>query len=101
MSMSALLDSGSEVNAIHPTLAQKLGLPIKPTDVGAQKMDGTILDTFGMVVSAFSVTDKANRVRFFEKTFLLANVSPKIVLGMLFLTLFSMSTFFGGLKYPA
>ena len=31
--------------------------------------------------------DKANRVRFFEETFLVANVSPKVVLEMLFLTL--------------
>ena len=31
--------------------------------------------------------DKANRVRFFEETFLVANVSPEVVLGMLFLTL--------------
>ena len=40
-----------------------------------------------MVVAAFSVKDQANRVRFFEKTFLVANVSPEVVLGMLFLTL--------------
>ena len=87
VSMSALLDSGSEVNAIHPTLARELGLPIRPTDVGAQKIDGTLLDTFGMVVAAFSVEDKANRVRFFEETFLVANVSPEMVFGMFFLTL--------------
>ena len=33
--------------------------------------------------------DKANQVRFFEKIFLIANVSPEIVLGMPFLTLSS------------
>ena len=31
-------------------------------------------------------TDKENRVRFFEETFLVANVSPEVVLGMSFLT---------------
>ena len=98
VSMSALLDSGSEVNAIHPTLAQKLGLPVRPTNVGAQKIDGTMLDTFGMVVTAFSVTDKANRVRFFEETFLVANVSPEVVLGMLFLTLSGADVNFSGRK---
>ena len=87
MSISALFDSGSEVNAIYPTLAQEVGLSIRPMDIGAQKIDGTLLDTFGMVVAAFSVEDKANRVRFFEETFLVANVSPEIVLGMPFLTL--------------
>ena len=40
-----------------------------------------------MVVAAFSLKDKANRVRFFEETLLVANVSPEIVLEMLFLTL--------------
>ena len=53
----------------------------------AQKIDGTTLGTYGMVVAAFSLTDKANRVRFFEETFLVANVSPEAVFGMLFLTL--------------
>ena len=56
-------------------------------DVGAQKINGTILDTFGMVVIAFSVMDNANRVRFFEETFLVTNVSSEVVLGMPFLTL--------------
>ena len=85
--VQALIDSGSEVNAIHPSFVKQLGLAIRPTDVGAQKIDGTTLDTHGMVVAAFSVEDKANRVRFFEETFLVANVSPEVVLGMPFLTL--------------
>ena len=94
--VSALLDSGSEVNAIHPTFARELGLPIRTTDVGAQKIDGTMLDTFGMVVAAFSVTDKANQVRFFEETFLVANISPEVVLGMPFLTLSGADVDFSG-----
>lgn len=39
--MMALFDCGSEINAIYPTFAQELGLFIKSTDVGAQKIDGT------------------------------------------------------------
>ena len=96
MTMSALLDSGSKVNAIYPTLARKLGLSIRLTDVEAQKIDGTMLDTFRMVVLAFSVTDKANQVRFFKETFLVANVSPKVVLGMSFLTLSNADVDFSG-----
>ena len=49
-----------------------------------------------MVVAAFSVEDKANRVRFFEETFLVANVSPEVVLGMLFLTLSGTDVDFSG-----
>ena len=95
-SVSALLDSGSEINAVHLAFVKELGLPIKPTDVGAQKIDGTTLETYGMVVAAFSVEDKANRVRFFEETFLVANVSPEVVLGMLFLTLSGADVDFSG-----
>ena len=49
-----------------------------------------------MVVAAFSVKDKTNRVRFFEETFLVANVSPKVVFGMSFLTLSSADVDFLG-----
>ena len=85
--VQALIDLGNEVNAIHPIFVKELGLPIRPINVGAQKIDGSTLDTYGMVVTAFSVTDKANQVRFFEETFLVANVSPEVVLRIPFLTL--------------
>ena len=96
--VQALINSGSEVNAIHLSFAKQLGLPIKPTDVGAQKIDGTMLNTHGMVVAAFLVVNKANRIRFFEETFLVANVSLEIVLRMLFLILSSVDVDFLGLK---
>ena len=85
--ISAFFDSGSKVNAIHPTFVRELGLLIRPTNVEVQKIDSTTLDIFGMVVAAFLVMDKANWVKFLEETFLIANVSPKVVLGILFLTL--------------
>ena len=72
---------------MHPAFAERLGLVIWTTNVGAQKIDGTTLKTYEMMVAAFSMTDQADRVRFFEKTFLVVNVSPDIVLGMPFLTL--------------
>ena len=85
--VQALIDSGSKENAIHPTFAKQLGLSIKQTDVGVQKIDDTMLDIYGLVVAVFLVIDKANRVRFFEETFLMANISPEVVLRMYFLTL--------------
>ena len=50
------------------------------------------------MVTAFSVTDKANQVKFFEETFLVANVSSEVVLGMPFLTLSSADVNFSGRK---
>ncbi len=67
--------------------AQQLGLKIRKTNVGAQKIDGTTLETYKIVVSTFSVSNKDGRERFFEESFLLADVSPDIVLGMPFLTM--------------
>ena len=40
-----------------------------------------------MVVAAFPVTNQADRVKFFEEIFLVANISPDVVLGMPFLIL--------------
>ena len=94
--VQALINLESEVNAIHPTFTKQLGLLIRSIDIGAQKIDGTMLDTHGRVVAAFSVVDKVNRVRFFEETFLVANVSPKVVLGMPFLTLSGADVDFSG-----
>ncbi len=66
---------------------QLLDLKIQKTNVGAQKIDGTILETNGMVVSTFSMLDKDDKKRIFVKSFLLANVKSNIILGMPFLTI--------------
>ena len=65
-SVLALLNSGSEVNSLHLAFVKELGLSIRPTDVGVQKIDGTMLKTYKMVVAALSVEDKANQIRLFE-----------------------------------
>ena len=83
----ALLDSGSEVNTIYPTFTEKLGFVVRTTIIGAQKINSTTLKTYGKVLAVFSVTDQADRVRFFEKIFLVANISLDVVLRMSFLTL--------------
>ena len=77
---------GSEINAIHPTYITKLGLRTRKIDVGAQKIDGSYLDTFGIVIADCSVKDMLGRVRFFQETFLLANIGLEMVLEVLFLT---------------
>ena len=81
----ALIDSSSEINAMSPAYASKLSLKIYHTNVGAQKIDGSTLETFGMILASFQVEDKLGRIQFFQETFLLANISVEVVLGMLFL----------------
>ena len=83
----ALVDSGSEVNTMTPADAANLGLKVQKTDIGAQKIDGSTFETFGIVLANFQVEDKLGRAWFFQETFLLADISMEVVLGMPFLTL--------------
>ena len=85
--MLVLLNLKIEVNAIYPTFAKELGFSIKPSDIRVQKINGTTLNIYEIVVTAFLGTNKANQVKFFEEIFLITNVSLKIILRMLFLTL--------------
>ena len=70
-----------------PAYAKKLGLRVRKTNVGAQKIDGSVLETYGMVIAGFQVQDKLGRARFFQETFLVADTSMEVVFGMPFLTL--------------
>ena len=72
---------------MNPAYAKKLGLPVRQTDMGAQKIDGSHLNTFEMVIAGFSLQDKLGKVRFFQETFLVADTRMEVVLEMLFLTL--------------
>ena len=67
--------------------AKQLGLRSQKTDVRAQKIDGSSLVTFGMVIAGFQVEDKLDRAQFFQESFLLASTSMEVVLEMSFLTL--------------
>lgn len=51
--VKTLLNSGSEVNAISFAYAKKLGLKTWKTNVGAQRIDGSTLETFEMVIADF------------------------------------------------
>ena len=80
-----MLDSGSKINVMNPVFARKIGFYIQKTNVGAQKIDGSTLETFGMVIADFQIEDKVGRPRFFQETFLVANIKLEMVLGMPFL----------------
>ena len=58
----ALIDSGSVINAMAPAYAKKLGLRVRKSDVGAQKIDGSTLETYGMVIAGFQVQDNLERL---------------------------------------
>ena len=70
----AILNSESKVNAINPAFASQLGFKIWKTNVGAQKIYGTTLETYRIIIFTFSMLDKDSRGKFFEESFLLAEV---------------------------
>ena len=70
-----------------PAYAAKLGLASKKTDISTQKINDSPLVTYGMVLAGFSVQNKLEKVWFFEETFLLADTSMEVILGMPFFTL--------------
>ena len=94
----ALINFGSKVNAITAAHIVKLGLIIQETSVKAQKIDGLPIKTYGIVSTSFLLQDSLKKVQFFEETFLLADTSMKMVLGMPFLSLSNADVEFAELK---
>ena len=80
-----MFDSGSKVNAINSNFAQKLKFKVWKTNVGAQKINISALETFMMVIADFKVEKKANKPRFLQKIFLIADTKFEVILRMYFL----------------
>lgn len=51
--IKALINSNSEINAMTPAYAKKLGLWIRKTNINAQKIDESSLTTYRMVIASF------------------------------------------------
>ena len=82
--IKALIDFGNEVNVMTLAYVKQLGLQTQKTNVGTQKINGSLLKTYGIVIIAFKVMDKFDNARFFQKTILLANTIIEVVVKMLF-----------------
>ena len=63
--IKALLNNSSKINAINLNFAQKLDFYILNISVRAQKIDGSILKIFEIVIGYFQIKDKTNMSRFF------------------------------------
>ena len=50
-------------------------------------INGSIFETFGVVLANFRVEDKLGKIRFFQETLLLTDTSIEVVLGIPYLTL--------------
>lgn len=70
-----------------PAFVAKLGFFIWSIGIGKQKIDSFALNIYSIIIARFLIKDKRRKIRFFVETFLLADTSMDIVLGMSFLTL--------------
>lgn len=70
-----------------PAYITKLGPRPRSTNVAAQKIDSSVLETHGIPSASFLFQDSQERVQFFKETFLQADTSMEIVLEMPFLAL--------------
>lgn len=70
---------------MHLAYIMALGLYVKISDLITHKINKSHFDTFGMIITGFSVENKLGRVQFFQRTFLLANTNIEIVVVMSFL----------------
>ena len=80
---------------MNPAFARKLGLNIQKTNVGAQKIDGSALKIFEMIIADFQVEDKGGRPRLFQETFLVADTKFEVILRMPFLKISNVNMAFG------
>lgn len=60
--IQALLNLGSKVNVINPAYTKKIGLHVRQTDMGAQKIDGSYLNTFKMVIASLSLQNMLKKI---------------------------------------
>lgn len=72
---------------MHIDFTKKLDLKTRAMDIGAQKINNSKLDIFGIVIASFQIKNKKERSQFFEETFFLADISMNIALRIFFLTL--------------
>ena len=72
---------------MHLAYTTKLGFRTRKIDVSVQKIDGSHLRTFKIVIVDYLVKNKFEKIRFFQKTFLSAIIGLEVILEILFLTL--------------
>lgn len=77
----------SEVNSIILAFTTIFSLTTRMKNLEARNLDGSLFKMYSIVLVVFFVPNSPTRVQFFKETFLLAETSIKIVLGMLFLFL--------------
>lgn len=80
-------DLSSKVNAMIPAFEFKLNFKIRYINIEIQKINSSIFKIFEIVLASFCMINKLSKPWFFQETFLLSNISVKIILDIFFLKL--------------
>ena len=65
----------------------QLGLKVQKINVGAPKINKSLLKIYDILIAVFQIFDKLGHSHFFQETFILAKISIKVVFGIPFLIL--------------
>lgn len=76
----------SELDTIKTGFVAKLGFTPRSTNINTQKIDNSLLETYGILSVEFLLQDGLKKIWFSGKTFLLVDTSREVVLGMVFLS---------------
>ena len=63
--------------------------------IRAQKINSSTIKTFITVIANFQIEDKANKLKFFQEIFLIADIKLKVILKTFFLKSNNMDILFG------
>ena len=66
-----------------PNQMKKLDLKICKINIGSQKIDGSILETFEILITNFQLKNKASKTRLFQKTFFIGYIKFNMISEML------------------
>ena len=73
--IQALIGLDNKVNAMTLPYTKQLGYQVQKTDIGAQKIESSLLRTFWMIIASFQIKDKLGKALFFQESFLLVETS--------------------------
>ena len=76
---SALAGSDAEINIINRTTAKRMGLPLLNTNIGLSAIYGEAVKIYGMHYIEFQQEDNQGHVRYFQDTFLAADISTRMI----------------------
>lgn len=79
-----LFDNINKVNAMRLDYGQELDFKIWKTNIETHKIDGSILETFGLIIADFQIKNKVNKPQYFSKTFFMVNTKVEVILKITF-----------------